>query len=205
MGNKGIIIVFEGIDQSGKGTQSKLFADRLQIMGYDVEYIHFHDTNTPLGKEIQLFLEGKRNYSPLVRQLLFAANRYERQEDIDTMVKEKDFIIIDRYIPSGLAYGMVNKIDLNWMLQMESMLYQPDIVVLIDASSKISKQRKSEENRDVYEKDLVFLDKVREAYLNLAKIFDWIIINGEGSIDQIHNNIWDKTWEIINSKEIIED
>lgn len=201
MDRKGIIIVFEGIDQSGKGTQSKLFADRLKKAGYDVEYMHFHDTETPLGKEIQLFLEGKRNYSPLVRQLLFAANRYERHEDIKTMVKEKDFIIIDRYIPSGLAYGVVNKIDLNWMLQMESMLCQPDIVVLIDVSSKISKQRKSEENRDVYEKDLVFLGKVREAYLSLAKMFDWIIVNGEGSRDQIHNNIWIKIWDIMNAKE----
>lgn len=198
MDKKGKIIVFEGIDQSGKGTQSRIFADRLKSMGFDVGCMHFHDIETPLGKEIQLFLEGKRKYSPLVRQLLFAANRYEKHEDIISMVKKKDYVIIDRYIPSGLAYGMVNGINLNWMLQMESMLYQPDLVILIDISSKISRQRKSEETRDVYEKDLIFLDKVREAYLNLAKMFDWIIVNGEGSLEEIHNNIWAKTWEILN-------
>ncbi len=201
MKNKGIIIAFEGIDQSGKSTQSKMFAERLKKMRYDVEYLHFHDIETPLGKEIQLFLEGKRKYSPLVRQLLFAANRYERHEDIGAMIKEKDFIVIDRYIPSGLAYGMVNGIELNWMLQVESMLHQPNIVVLIDVSSKVSRPRKSEENKDIYEKDLVFLDKVREAYLNLAEMFGWIIVSGEGSLEQVHNNIWLKTREIINEKE----
>ena len=49
---KGILIVFEGIDQSGKGTQSKLFVNKLRSQGYKVEYIHFHDTTTSLGKEI---------------------------------------------------------------------------------------------------------------------------------------------------------
>lgn len=202
MNKKGIIIVFEGIDQSGKGTQARMFTNRLKNMGFSVEYLHFHDTDTPLGKEIQLFLEGKRNYNPIVRQLLFTANRYERNEDIGNYIKNKDFIIIDRYIPSGLAYGMVNGIELNWMLKLESLLYQPDIVVLLDVTSKISKQRKSEENRDVYEKDLCFLEKVRESYLKLAKMFGWIIIDGKGTLEEVQNSIWTKTWDTLNRNSI---
>ena len=141
---KGVLIVFEGIDQSGKGTQSKLFVKKLRQLGYRAEYMHFHDINTPLGKEIQMFLEGKRYYSSEVRQLLFTANRYERSKYIENRLDEIDFLIIDRYIPSGLAYGLANGLDLDWMIGIESKLPQPDIVVLIDISTKTSSNRKKE-------------------------------------------------------------
>ncbi len=196
------IIVFEGIDQSGKGTQAGLFVSKLKEMGYSSAYLHFHDLNTPLGKEIQLFLEGKRKYSPIVRQLLFAANRYERNEDIGELIKNKDFIIIDRYIPSGLAYGIVNGIELNWMLEMEKNLFQPDIVVLLDIASKTSNLRKPLKDRDIYEKDLVFLEKVRNTYLNLAKKFSWLIINGEDTVEEIEKNIWERVSEELSNRGI---
>ncbi len=200
MNKKGIIIVFEGIDQSGKGTQAKLFVKSLKDSGFSVEYLHFHDISTPIGKELQLFFEGKRDYSPIVRQLLFAANRYERNEDIGELVQNNDFVVIDRYIPSGLAYGIANGIEIDWMLNLESYLNQPDIVVLLDISSDISKQRKPEENRDVYEKDLKFLEKVRKIYLKLANTFDWIIIDSRGSAKEVQNSIWKTVKDELNKK-----
>lgn len=200
MNKKGVIIVFEGIDQSGKGTQSKLFVEGLKGKGFSVEYMHFHDTSTPIGKELQLFFEGYRDFSPMVRQLLFAANRYERNDYIGELVQKNDFIIIDRYIPSGLAYGIANGIEIDWMLNLESHLNQPDIVVLLDISSNISKQRKEEKNRDVYEKNLDFLERVRNIYLKLANTFDWIIIDGSIDANEIQNKIWEKVNEKLNKK-----
>ncbi|MCK9216821.1 MAG: dTMP kinase [Firmicutes bacterium] len=200
MNKKGIIIVFEGIDQSGKGTQAKLFIDRLKEMGLSSAYLHFHDLDTPLGKEIQLFLEGKRNYSPIVRQLLFAANRYERNEDIGDFIKSKDFIVIDRYIPSGLAYGIANGMELDWMLEIEKQLFQPDIVVLLDITSNTSYSRKPPKDRDIYEKDLAFLEKVRDSYLGLAKKFNWLIINGEDKTEEVKKSIWKGIIEELNKR-----
>lgn len=202
MNKKGTIIVFEGIDQSGKGTQAKLFINRLKEMGLSTAYLHFHDLDTPLGKEIQLFLEGKRNYSPIVRQLLFAANRYERNDDIGDFIKSKDFIIIDRYIPSGLAYGIANGMELNWMLEIEKQLFQPDIVVLLDITSKTSYSRKPQKDRDIYEKNLAFLEKVRDSYLELAKGFNWLIINGENKTEEVEKNIWKEIIKELNKKGI---
>lgn len=197
LNNKGSLIVFEGMDQSGKGTQSRLFVKRLKELGYKAEYMHFHDTDTPLGKEIQLFLEGKRNYSPTVRQLLFTANRYERAEYIENALEKNDFLIIDRYIPSGLAYGIANDLELGWMLELERKLPQPDVVVLIDISSKTSSTRKHEDRRDVYERNYSFLDRVKHSYLDLAGRFDYIIINGEKELKLVHNEIWEKVWDRI--------
>lgn len=200
MDKKGIIIVFEGIDQSGKGTQSKLFVERLKADGYDVEYLHFHDISTPVGKELQLFFEGKREFNPIARQLLFAANRYEKNEDIGRHIKTKDFVVIDRYIPSGLAYGVANGINLEWMLNVESLLHQPDIVVLLDVGADVSKQRKAEEIRDVYEKDLSFLENVRYTYLELAKRFGWIIVDGRGNMEDVKNKIWETVKKQLKNK-----
>jgi len=195
---KGVLIVFEGIDQSGKGTQSKLFVNKLRSQGYKVEYIHFHDTTTSLGKEIQMFLEGKRHYSSEVRQLLFTANRYERAELIEKQLDEVDFLVIDRYIPSGLAYGLANGLDLDWMIGLESKLPQPDIVVLIDISTKTSSYRKKEYKRDVYEKNLDYLDKVKNAYYHLANKFNYIIVDGEREIEVVHEDVWRKVWDTVN-------
>lgn len=204
LNKKGILIVFEGMDQSGKGTQSRLFVNKLIKLGYAVEYMHFHDTETPLGKEIQLFLDGKRKYNPLVRQLLYTANRYEKAEYIEKILREKDFLIIDRYIPSGLAYGMANGLDFHWMVELESKLPQPDIVVLIDITTKVSRSRKHEERRDVYEKDYSYLDKVKEAYLNLAKKFMYIVIDGEKEPELVHEEVWEKVWNKISAIKINE-
>ena len=199
LNNKGILIVFEGMDQSGKGTQSKIFVKKLKELGYKAEYMHFHDVDTPLGKEIQLFLEGKREYSPLVRQLIFTANRYERAEYIENMLKQSDFVIIDRYIPSGLAYGIANDLELKWMLELEKKLPQPDIVVLIDISSQTSSSRKHEDRRDVYERNYNFLDKVKQSYLDLADKYNYIVIDGEKDLNIVHKEIWRKVWDRIKS------
>ncbi|NLM44024.1 MAG: dTMP kinase [Clostridiales bacterium] len=196
---KGVLIVFEGIDQSGKGTQSKLFVKKLRQLGYRAEYMHFHDINTPLGKEIQMFLEGKRYYSSEVRQLLFTANRYERSKYIENRLDEIDFLIIDRYIPSGLAYGLANGLDLDWMIGIESKLPQPDIVVLIDISTKTSSNRKKEYKRDVYEKDYAYLNRVKDAYYHLAHKFNYIMVDGEKEIDLVHEEVWLKVWDKVNN------
>ncbi|HHY78254.1 MAG TPA: dTMP kinase [Clostridiales bacterium] len=195
---KGVLIVFEGIDQSGKGTQSKLFVNKLRAQGYKAEYMHFHDVNTPLGKEIQMFLEGKRHYSSEARQLLFTANRYEKAQYIKSKLDEVDFLIIDRYIPSGLAYGLANGLDLDWMIGLESKLPQPDIVVLIDISTKTSSNRKKENKRDVYEKNLDYLNKVKDAYYHLASKFNYIIVDGEREIELVHEEVWRKVWDKVN-------
>lgn len=192
-----MIITFEGIDQSGKETQSKMLTGRLRDLGYSVGHMYFPDYETPIGREIRAFLDGKNDYSPMVRQMLYAVNRYEMLDNIEKMLEEKDFVIADRYIPSGLAYGVVNGIDAKWASSLESYLPQPDIVVVLDISSEVSRNRKSEEKRDVYEKSYDFLDKVRNTYLELAKEFGWIVVDASKPIQAVHKDIWERFSQIL--------
>lgn len=182
------LIALEGIDKAGKDTQSRLLERKLAQMGHKVKRLAFPDYGTPLGKEIGKFLQGEISLRPEVRQLLYVANRWERQEDMEEWLKRKVFVIADRYVPSGLAYGLANGLDLDWMLKLEEGLPIADIVIMVDISVETSYNRG--QRRDIYEKDKMLLGKVRSSYLELAKRFGWIVVNGDRSVEDVSQAIW---------------
>src|SRR5690348_7938360 len=73
----GLLIAFEGLDQSGKQTQAERLRDRLTSAGRTVQMLSFPDYATAIGTEIGMALRGEREYAPDVMQLLYVANRYE--------------------------------------------------------------------------------------------------------------------------------
>jgi len=190
------LLVLEGIDKAGKATQLKFLAKRLTAEGYRVEHISFPDYETPLGKEIRKFLQGEIDLRPEVRQLLYVANRWERVQDLEQWLRKEAFVIADRYSPSGIAYGLANKLDLNWMLNLEEGLPTPEMVILVQISVKTSHER--EVKKDRYERDEVFLEKVRNAYIDLSKKFQWCVVNGENSPKDVAREIWEKVSKQLN-------
>ncbi|MEM1524821.1 MAG: dTMP kinase [Nitrososphaerales archaeon] len=187
--DKGIVIVIEGLDKSGKKTQSEILAKRLREGGFQVELIDFPDYSTPIGREIKAFLIEKRTYPIRVRHLLLATNRWERCEDIKKWLEEGKIVILNRYSQSNLAYGLANGLSLSWLMNLERGLPKAKLVIVIDISPQTSLLREKF-NRDIHEKDLIFLEKVRENYLKLAKRFNWKVINGERSINDVAKDIW---------------
>src|SRR5580765_3722184 len=98
------LIVFEGLDQSGKQTQAEMLRDRLKAEGRKARLVSFPDYGTSIGEEIARALQGERDYGPDVMQLLYVANRYERKHDIERWVTGGVTLICDRYIASSIAY-----------------------------------------------------------------------------------------------------
>ena len=78
----GLLIVFEGLDQSGKQTQAEMLRDRLKQDGRKARLLSFPDYGTSIGEEIARALQGERDYEADVMQLLYVANRYERKPDL---------------------------------------------------------------------------------------------------------------------------
>ena len=76
------MIALEGIDQSGKQTQTTMLTDALESKGHTVRTLSFPDYQTPIGQEIRDALQGRREYPPETMQLLHAANRYEHRDKI---------------------------------------------------------------------------------------------------------------------------
>jgi dTMP kinase len=184
-----LLLALEGIDKSGKGTQSAILAKELRDAGRTVACIDFPDYDTPLGNAIEDFLRGKVTFPPEVRQLLYVANRWERKPDLDAWLRAGQVVLARRYIYSGLAYGLANGLDLEWMLGLEKGLPAADLVFVLDISVASSFTRQ-QQNRDVYERDAAFLRRVRAAYLHLAPRFSWVVIDGERPPDEVAATIW---------------
>jgi dTMP kinase len=174
----GLLIAFEGLDQSGKQTQAERLRDRLTAAGRNVRLLSFPDYHTAIGAEIGRALRGERDYAPDVMQLLYVANRYERKKDILRELEAGTILVCDRYLASSVAYGDAQGLDRDWLLEIQKHLPQPDVTFLLDIPPEVSARRKTQE-RDRYERDLALLGRVRDSYLRLAASPGWMRLDAD--------------------------
>ena len=180
----GRLIAVEGIDQAGKWTVCERLVRELRAGGVSAELTGFPDYTTPLGEEIGRFLARQRDYSVQVRQLLYAANRWERAPELHAWLGAGRAVVIDRYVGSGLAYGAAQGLDLDWMACVERDLPVPDLTILLDIPPEMSLARKPA-GRDAYESRLDLLSKVRRAYLRLAESPSWRTVDATGDREAV--------------------
>lgn len=186
--NKGKIIVIEGTDKAGKGTQSRLLINALKLSGRIYTIMDFPDYTTPIGQEIRAFLDGRRNYTVEVKHMLLSANRWEKKKEIESMIEKGTIIIMNRYYQSNLVYGVSHGLDVKWLLNLDRGLPKEDIVIVLEVNPHTSYQRVPED-RDAFEMDQKLLTKVHKNYRKLARQFNWKAVNGEKVSEQVHNEI----------------
>jgi dTMP kinase len=186
---KGKIIVIEGLDKAGKTTQSRLLMDDLKALGKICVIMDFPDYITYIGAEIKAFLDGKRDYYPteLVHMLL-SANRWEKKNEIESMMENGTILILNRYYQSNLVYGVSNGLNIKWLLNLDKGLPKEDLVIVLEIEPRVSYQR-AIECLDTFEKDQRLLVDVHKNYRKLARQFKWKIINGKKSKDEVHQDI----------------
>jgi len=170
---RGLLIAFEGLDQSGKQTQAERLRDRLVEAGREVRLLSFPAYETPIGAEIRKALDGTRDWGADVMQLLYIANRYEARPLIERDLAQGVILVCDRYMASSIAYGESQGLDASWLRDVQRHLPQPDLTFLLDIAPQVSAQRKATD-RDKYERDLALLARVRESYLRQAGAAGWV-------------------------------
>jgi dTMP kinase len=185
---KGKIIVIEGIDQAGKYTQSNLLQSNLLQSGNVCTIMDFPDYTTPIGQEIRAFLDSNRNYTLETEHLLMSANRWEKKNDIESLIESGTVIIMNRYYQSNLVYGVSNGLNLKWLLNLDKGLPKEDVVIILEVNPNTSYQRVPG-NRDAFETDRKLLTKVHKNYRKLARRFKWKVINGERVSGEVHDDI----------------
>lgn len=201
MGHKvGKLIVFEGLDKSGKTTQSKFLYNHFNsISNGNVHLLSFPDYSTRIGHEIKFFLHGKSTYNNQVKHLLLSANRWEKKNEIEENLGKGHIVIINRYYYSNLAYGKANGLEYEWLLNIEKGLPREDIVILLDINPEVAIKRGKDNNfkMDNFEINKNFLLKVRKNYLDMARKNNWIIIDSDTFQEAITKKIIDKVEEYI--------
>ena len=181
---EGLVIAFEGLDQSGKQTQAELLRDRLKQTGRKARLVSFPDYGTSIGEEIARALAGEREYGPDVMQLLYVANRYERKDDLKRWLDGGLILVCDRYTASSVAYGEAFGLDPAWLIDMQKYLPPPALTIMLDITPDTAVQRKAVD-RDRYERDLALLARVRESYRRQAAEQNWLVLDGQQSKEAI--------------------
>src|SRR5436309_365419 len=184
-----MLIVFEGLDQSGKQTQAEMLRGRLKQDGRKVRVVSFPDYGTSIGEEIARALQGERDYEPEVMQLLYVANRYERRSDLQRWIDGGLILICDRYVASSIAYGEAQGLDPRWLADVQKFLPPPTLTIMLDIAPETAVQRKAVD-RDRYERDLAMQARVRDSYRRQAAAGTWAVIDGERSVDEVAADVF---------------
>jgi len=191
-----MIIVIEGGDQAGKLTQSILLEKALKKRKIKTKLFHFPDYETPIGKEIRKYLDGKRKFLPQVIHCLLAANRWEKLDTILAAEEKNSVLIMNRYYHSNLVYGLANGLKQKWLESLDEGLPKADLVILLDVTQKESFSRTPRNKiggkkmkRDKFEKNKEFSTKISNLYRTVGKKKHWKIIDATMSKEKVHEEI----------------
>lgn len=201
MDQRGIFIAIEGIDAVGKKTQTSILNSWLRSRGLSTRTLSFPAYETTIGKEIRKFLAGTVNYPPEVRAMLYAANRWETKAQLVATLSATDATIVNRYTGSNLAYGVSSGLRLDWLLNLEAGLPEPDIVLVLDAPPANLVPRRG--GKDSYEKDAFLQAKARSAYLELAAKFGWTVVSADRGIDETSEAIKPAVLKVLEGRKTV--
>ena len=182
------LIVIEGLDGAGKTLQSKMLHMKL-LQNFGAVLFEFPNYESITGRFIkQLLIENYVSYHSHAWACILAANRYEDRDYILNSMRHTN-VVMNRYYQSNIVYSTVSGINTQWLVELDSRMPKPDLVIVIDIPVEESIRRKS--NRDIIEQDISYLQKVRETYKTLGAPMGWRIIDGNRAPEEVHSDIID--------------
>lgn len=206
---KGLFIVMEGPDGSGKTTQINLLKEYLEEAGYEC-LITREPGGTVIGEEIrQLILNPEhKEMSPVTEMLLYAASRAQLvHEVIGPALEEGKIVISDRFVDSSIVYqGIARKLGISTVSSVNAPgigIYRPDGIFFIDLSEAEGLRRKKEQkNLDRMEQEGIdFHHMVSEGYRKVLSGRPEVMkIDGGRSIDTIQKKIRNHVDELLKKK-----
>ena len=202
----GKLIVIDGTDGTGKATQSKLLYEKLLSEGEKVKLISFPDYSSRSSSLVKMYLEGEfgddpEDVNPYSSSSFYAVDRVASYLSNWKKDYEQGYTIIaDRYTQSNMVHqaakleGKEKEDYLSWLINYEFNLLKlpfPDKVIFLKVdpavSEKLREKREDKIDGDIHEKDSFFMRKSYETAMEMAKRYDWNIIdcdNGEDIKDR---------------------
>jgi len=204
---KNLFIAVEGLDGSGKSTQTKLLAEKLIEQGHKV-YTTSEPTTSRIGSVIKDIFKHKMDADHRTIAALFVADRLDhllnKTDGIIKKLEEGYTVICDRYYFSSYAYQGTH-LDIDWVIEANSLsadILRPNLNVFIDVSPETSMNRvnKSRPSTELYE-TVDNLGNVRkkffEAFEKLKDKEVVFITEGDRSSDLIAKDIWSEVTRIM--------
>jgi dTMP kinase len=199
MVKKGIFLVIEGLDGSGKTTQASLLAHKLS-QSYKV-LLTAEPSRGKIGSFIREGCLYEQTRLPTEAEaLLFAADRIEHmQKELKPALDEGKLVICDRYVYSSLAYQGSAGLSLDWIKTINARALQPDFSFFIDVPPEKVIER-LQRKKSVME-TLETQQKVREAYMKYVNKGELIRIDGDTDKVVVAQRLYAKVEELLKAAE----
>lgn len=212
----GVFIDLEGLDGSGKTTQTQLICKRLEADGIDFRQIKLPDYESDSSILVRKYLNGDfgknaGDVNAYATSVLYAADRFASfTEKWGEDYKNGKLIFADRYTPANAIYQMTKLCEdewdsyLEWLFDFEYVkigIPAPDKVIFLDMPVEVSQKLMTsryggdESKKDVHEANVRFLNECRKAALYAAEKYGWSVIecadgNNPLPIDTINDKIY---------------
>src|SRR4030042_3844167 len=213
---RGFFIAFEGIDGSGKSTQSVLFYNKLKRLGYNVFHTRPGEGNkyraSPVSKAVKKITHDPKNERLIgvaAEAMLYMAQGAQSTEElIIPNLKAGKVVIADRFIYSVYALSHFGRgTDLNLLKRIGNFVTYgiiPDAIVLTDIPAKLAFVRKEKSKKKLGRKELMgpeFFEKVRQGFLKMSKEINperWLVVDdAKLNVKEAEELIWDSLYPII--------
>ena len=220
---KGKIVVIEGLDGSGKATQTEALVNKLQVLKKPTLKVSFPDYTQKSSTLVKMYLNSEFGQTPEEVNAYAASSFYavDRYASYTKFWQKKylngQIIVADRYTSSNAIYQLSKLPSAEWadfLVWMEDYEYnklalpRPNLTIYLDMPVEISQKFMTnryegrEDLKDLHERDVEFLKKCRESAVYSAKKLGWHIINCSNGatpkpVDEIHEAIFELVEEVI--------
>jgi dTMP kinase len=196
----GKLYVIEGVDGSGKATQTELLYQALLAEGKPVRKVSFPDYDSPSSSLIKMYLNGEFGTDPqsvnaFATSVFFAVDRFASfRKDWQEFYENGGIIIADRYVTSNLVHQAGKISDaaekeryIQWLSDLEYNIFglpMPDCVIFLDMPPAYSLKLRQQRNElkqgltaDIHEADQTYLQNAYENAIGIAKHQEWHTIS----------------------------
>ena len=205
-GSRGCFVTFEGVEGSGKSTQLRLLARRLEAGGADV-VVTKEPGGTEIGKGLRALLLSPTSASmaPLAELMLYTADRAQHlAEVVEPALGRGAVVLCDRFLDATLAYqGSGRGLPASLVLDLHRhapLDLRPDRTILLDADPETALPRARRRNQRLglddsegrfEEEDLEFHRRVRAGYLELAarEPERFRVVATDGNVEAVHEAV----------------
>lgn len=213
-GYSGTMIVFEGIDGSGKATQAEMLFSRLEKEGKEVEKIAFPRYGESSARKVEQYLAGElEDLDTEEVAKLYAHDRKEASEMMQRWLSMGRVVIVDRYVGSNMGHQggkMQNKQQrtefFEWLYEYEYValgIPKPDVQIFLDVKPQVSgvlRKKDTQRKGDIHENNTSHLENAYDSYQDFIRFsqergdrFFTVQCEADGgmrSVDAIHSDVW---------------
>lgn len=221
----GKLIVIEGLDGTGKATQTKLLLKKLRKEKYSSVVFDFPQYNKFFGKLVGAYLRGEfggvNEVNPYFASMFYAFDRWSVAKKIKEALNQRKIVLANRYSTANFLHqsGKIKKQKdrfkfLKWLEDLEFnflKIPQPDLVFFLEMTPRLGQKLVRNKNfraylkgkkSDIHEKSRDHLIAARKQSKYLIKKFGWQKIiclknNKILSRQEIADKIWCKITKLL--------